>query len=133
MKGNYPKPVYILITILGIVVLILNAVLDLAVAASAIGAGLFAYGLTRLVGEWRVKHDPKYAKKLEISNKDERLAYIADKSRSMTLIFTVIILAVLGIVLLSLGQNLYGYGCFYTMCGISLLYFIIYQILSRRY
>ena len=133
MKGTYPTFVYILITLLGVSVLVINAWMDLTVAVCAIGAGLFAYGVNRLIGEWRVTHDPEYARQLEIANQDERLAYIADKSRSMTLIITVISLAVLGIVLQSVGMRSYGFLCLYIMCGISVLYFIIYKVLSRRY
>ena len=133
MKGTYPRFVYILMTLLGASVLVINAWMDLTVAVCAIGAGLFAYGVNRLIGEWRVKHDPEYARQLEIANQDERLAYIADKSRSMTLIITVISLAVLGIVLQSVGMKSYGFLCLYIMCGISVLYFIIYKVLSRRY
>ena len=133
MKGTYPRFVYILMTLLGISVLVINAYMDLTVAVCAIGAGLFAYGVNRLIGEWRVTHDPEYARQLEIANQDERLAYIADKSRSMTLIITVISLAVLGIVLQSIGMKSYGFLCLYIMCGISVLYFIIYKVLSRRY
>ncbi len=33
--------------------------MDLTVAVCAIGAGLFAYGVNRLIGEWRVTHDPE--------------------------------------------------------------------------
>ena len=133
MKGTYPKFVYILMTVLGAAVLVINACRDLSVAVCAIGAGLFACGVNRLIGEWRVKHNPEYARQLEIANKDERLAYIADKSRSMTLIITVIFLTVLGIVLQSVGMKSYGYFCLYIMCGISVLYCIIYKVLSRRY
>lgn len=133
MKGTYPKAVYILITLLGIVLLILNTVLDLSITVGAVGAGLFAYGLNRLVGEWRVKNNPEFAKRLEISNQDERLAFIADKSRSWTLIVTIIALTVSGIILLSIGQEAYGYTCLYTTCGISVVYFIVYKIISRRY
>ena len=133
MKGNFPKPVYILITVLGITLLILNSVLDLPIAACAVGAGLFAYGFNRLVGEWRVKHNPEYAKKLEIANQDERLAFIADKARSMTLIIVIMALSILGVILVSINLKPYGFACFYITCGISVLYFVVYQILSRRY
>lgn len=133
MKGSYPKWVYILMIISGVAVMAAGAAFDLTVAASAIGAGLFAYGANRLVGEWRVKNHPEYARKLEIANQDERLAYIADKSRSLTLIITILVLAVLGVILVSVGQKPYGYGCLYIMCGISVLYFIVYQVLSRKY
>ena len=128
MKGNYPKQVYIIITVLGIGLLVLNTVMDLPIAAGAVGAGLFAYGLNRLVGDWRVRHNPEYAKKLEIANQDERLAFIADKARSMTLIIVIV-----GVVLVSIDLKPYGFACFYITCGISVLYFIVYQILSRRY
>ena len=133
MKGTYPRFVYILMTLLGVTVLVINAYMDLTVAVCAIGAGLFAYGVNRLIGEWRVTHDPEYARQLEIANQDERLAYIEDKSRSLTLIITVISLAVLGIVLQSAGMKSYGCFCLYIMCGISVLYFIIYKVLSRKY
>ena len=133
MKGNFPKPVYILITVLGITLLILNSVLNLPIAACAVGAGLFAYGFNRLVGEWRIKHNPEYAKKLEIANQDERLAFIADKARSMTLMIVIMALSILGVILVSINLKPYGFACFYITCGISVLYFVVYQILSRRY
>lgn len=133
MKGNYPKQVYIIITVLGIGLLVLNTVMDLPIAACAVGAGLFAYGLNRLVGYWRVRHNPEYAKKLEIANQDERLAFIAEKSRSVTLIIVIQALAIVGVVLVSIDLKPYGFACFYITCGISVLYFIVYQILSRRY
>lgn len=133
MKGTYPKQVYILITILGITLLILNSVLNLSITVGAVGAGLFAYGANRLIGEWRVKNNPEYAKQLEISNQDERLAFIADKSRSATLIITIVVLAAAGIMLLSIDQKAYGNTCLYIICGISMVYFIVYQIISRRY
>jgi len=133
MKGNFPKPVYILITVLGITLLILNSVLEFPIAVCAVGAGLFAYGFNRLVGEWRVKHNPEYAKKLEIANQDERLAFIADKARSMTLIIVIMALSLLGVVLISINLRPYGLACCYITCGISVLYFVVYQILSRKY
>ena len=55
MKGTYPRFVYILMTLLGVSVLVINAYMDLTVAVCAIGAGLFAYGVNRLIGEWRVR------------------------------------------------------------------------------
>jgi len=133
MKGNYPKQIYILITIFGIALLAVNTVMDLPIAAGAIGAGLFAYGLNRLVGNWRVRHNPEYAKKLEIAGSDERLAFIADKARSMTLIIVIMALSILGVVLVSINLKPYGFACFYITCGIAVLYFIVYQILRRRY
>ena len=48
MKGTYPKQVYILITILGITLLLLNSVLNLSITVGAVGAGLFAYGANML-------------------------------------------------------------------------------------
>lgn len=133
MKGNYPTPIYILMTLLGIAILIANSLLGLPIAASAVGAGLLAYGINRLIGAWRVSHDPEYAKKLETANRDERLSFIADKSRSVTLIIAILTLSVLGIILLSVGQKPYGLACFYITCGISFLYFVVYQVLSRMY
>lgn len=133
MKGSFPTWVYVLITISGLAVLITDAALELSVAASAIGAGLFAYGVNRLIGEWRGKKNPDYARQLELANKDERVAYIADKSRSMTLVIMIYVLAVLSVVLQSLGMRDYGLMCSYIVGGIALLYFFVYRILSRKY
>ena len=133
MKGTYPIPVYLLITLIGIAILIVGAALDLPVAATAIGAGLFAMGVTRLIGAWRTEHDPAYAKRIETANQDERLNYIADKARSMTLIILVIVLSVLGVIFLSVGQKPYGYACLTTTCGTTVTYIVVYQILSRTY
>ena len=133
MKGTYPTPVYLLIAAIGIATMIAGAALDLPIAANAIGAGLFAMGVTRLMGEWRTQHDPDYAKRIETANQDERLVYIADKARSMTLVILVIVLSVLGVIFLSVGQKPYGYACLTTTCGTTVLYIVVYQILSRTY
>ena len=133
MKGTYPTPAYLLIAAIGIATMKAGAALDLPIAASAIGAGLFAMGVTRLMGEWRTQHDPDYAKRIETANQDERLVYIADKARSMTLVILVIVLSVLGVIFLSVGQKPYGYACLTTTCGTTLLYIVVYQILSRTY
>lgn len=133
MKGNFPKYVYVVITLTAIAVLIAGSAFNLPVAVTAIGAGLFAYGVNRLVGEWRVKNNPDYARNIEIATSDERLAYIADKSRSLTLIITIILLTIIGIILLSFGMKPYGYVCLYVNCGISVLYLIVHQVISRRY
>ena len=133
MKGTHPTLVYLLIAAIGIATMIVGAALDLPIAANAIGAGLFAMGVTRLIGEWRTQHDPDYAKRIETANQDERLNYIADKARSMTLIILVIALSVLGVVFLSVDQKPYGYACLTTTCGTTVLYFVVYQILSRTY
>ena len=128
IKKN-PKPFYILIIIIAVVFLILPALGLNPIIFSAAGGGLIAYGLSGL----RVYRDPEYAKQMEISNQDERLHYIADKSRSMTLNIVLCGLGATGIILLALDYKPYGYGCILLMCGIALLYFIIYQVLSRRY
>ena len=133
MKGSLPKVVYYLMALSGTAILIAGTIYDVTIAITAIGAGLLAYGVNRIVGEWRVKKDPEYAKKINIANKDERLSYIADKSKSMTLGLSVIILSITGIILLSLDMMEYGNCCFYIVCGISLLYFIVYQAVSRGY
>ena len=133
MKGSYPRWIYILITIAGIALIITAAIMDLNEAPTAIGAGLLAYGANRLFGEWRVRNNPEYAKKLEIMNQDERLAYIAEKSRSLTLGICVILLAAAGIILIAVELDPYGYTCLYAMCGISVLYFVVYRIVSRKY
>ena len=133
MKGTYPTPVYLLIAAIGIATMIAGAALDLPIAANAIGAGLFAMGVTRLIGAWRTEHDPDYAKRIETANQDERLVYIADKARSMTLVILVIVLSVLGVIFLSVGQKPYGYACLTTTCGTTVLYIVVYQILSRTY
>lgn len=131
MKRNHLKPVYIvLIIILALVIMLLPALVGLnPVAAGAAGAGLLTFGVT----QWRVYSDPDYAKSQELLSQDERLAYIADKSRSITLTIMLYGLPLTGLVLLALDLKPYGLGCILITCGILLLYFIIYQIMSRRY
>ncbi len=133
MKGSLPKTVYVLMTLSGILILVLGSIFDVNVSVTAVGAGLFACGVNRLVGEWRVKKDPDYARKQEIANQDERLVYIADKSRSLTLGIATILLAVVGIILISVGLEAYGNCCVYVVWGICALHLIIYRVVSHRY
>ncbi len=132
MKGNYPTVVYILIAVLGAAILAVSILFNLNLAVAALGVGILAYGANRLIGDWRVRNNPEYAAKIRTEGRDERLAYIADKSRSITLLLTVVLLAVISIVLLSAGMTAYGNLLLYVMCGITFLYFIVYQIIRSR-
>ncbi len=134
MKEKLPLWVYVLMTAAGLGILIAGGIFEKqSMISSAVGAGLFAYGIARLYREGRIRKDPAYAEKLNTQAKDERLIYIADKARSMTLIISIILLAVLSIVLRAAGREGYGFACLYIMCGITFLYFIVYLIIRRKY
>ena len=132
MKGSFPLWVYILFVIAGLAVIAAGS-RDLSVVSVSFGAGLVGYGLSRIVGEVRQRRDPGYAQRLEVRSRDERLAFLGDKARSMTLVITVIGLAVLSIALRAAGKSASADLCLYIMSGVAAVHFIVYRILSARY
>ena len=100
---------------------------------SGMGGGLAAVGAVRLALAARYKKEPDYARQIDISNNDERNRFISGKAKSWTMYLTVIILAVLSIILRAAGSVSQSQICLYVMCGMLVIYWVAYMILSRKY
>lgn len=100
---------------------------------SGMGGGLAGVAAVRLVQAARLARDPAYAKKIEISNTDERLAFVAGRAANYTFRMSVLVLAVLSMVLYPLGYASIARVLGFAMCFEVNLYWICYLVLIRRY
>ena len=100
---------------------------------SGMGGALIGVSAVRLMLLVRYKKDPEYAKHVDISNEDERLRFIADKARSRAFFFSILLLCALGIILRPLGCVGESQMCFYTVCGMVVIYFICSFITNREF
>ena len=100
---------------------------------SGMGGALIGVSAVRLMLLVRYKKDPEYAKHVDISNEDERLRFIADKARSRAFFFSILLLCALGIILRPLGCVDESQMCFYTVCGMEVIYLICRFITNREF
>ena len=100
---------------------------------SGMGCSLIAVSLLRLILFVRYKKDPEYAKRVDISNEDERVGFVAVKAQSWTLSVSVWILCLLGILLRVIGYAAEAQICFYIVCGMLVIYLICHVVASKRF
>lgn len=127
--------IYGLYFIAGITLVILSA-LEIIPGDSywaGFGGGISGVAAVRLYLGIKYRNDSEYARKIDISNSDERTVFIANKSKSWAFYATVIGEAVAGSVLFSTGYTALGQVCYYTLCGMCLVYWITYMILNKKY
>jgi heme O synthase-like polyprenyltransferase len=102
-------------------------------AIAGCGGVLLAISALKLFKGYRYETDPAYAKRIDTSNADERLAFLATKAAESTFQLSVILLAVLSLVLRPLGANDTAnlLGC--IMAGQVALYWLSYLFVSKKY
>lgn len=97
------------------------------------GGGFVVLSTLRLIQLYRYKTDNNYADKVNIQNNDERNRFLAEKARSMTFYYSILIEAI-GIIVLRLLK----YAELSTIIGyvISIqlmIYWLSYLWLKRKY
>ena len=98
------------------------------------GGGLTAVGAVRLLRVYRLSRDPEKAADYDASLKDERMAYVANKARSMTFFICVYVqLAAALLAILVFEQTLVGQVLLGLTCLQSLLYTVFYWHYNNVY
>ena len=98
------------------------------------GGGLTAVGAVRLLRVYRLSRDPEKAADYDASLKDERMAYVANKARSMTFFICVYVqLAAALLAILVFDQTLVGQVLLGLTCLQSLLYTVFYWHYNNVY
>ena len=101
---------------------------------SSMSASALVISLVRFLRIYRLEKDPDRKADYEASQKDERIAYIANKARSMTFVISIYGQLAVGLVaLFGFKQHTLGVALCYLVCIQCLLFAVIYRIYSRKY
>ena len=117
----------------GIAIIVVGTIRILEPWITGIGAGLTAMGGLFLYKSLRYEKDPEYARKVDVSNTDERLSFVSGKAAMWTFQMSVMGLAILSVVLIPLGFEEAARTLGLTMAAITALYWVSYFTLIRRY
>ncbi|MBQ4507040.1 MAG: hypothetical protein II971_07300 [Firmicutes bacterium] len=98
-----------------------------------IGGGLMGIGIARTAMSVKYNRDPEYREKVDIDASDERNHMIRNKAWAWTGYATVMIAAIGEIAALIMGKRMLMNACAIIVCGILVLYWGCYVIISRRY
>ncbi|NLK38516.1 MAG: hypothetical protein GX299_10640 [Epulopiscium sp.] len=125
---------YTLFAMIGVTIFILSEVFHfIDTFWSGLGVGFVIISVIRLIQLYRYQNDNDYAEKINIQNSDERNKFIADKARSMTFYYSILIAAILTIVLRVLGYYQESSILGYTICIQLVIYWLSYLWLKRKY
>ena len=101
---------------------------------SVIASGLMLVGAVRLIRTIRISRDPDAAEEYESFATDERLRFIVERARSLTMIISVTgELALSLIASLIFGNKLIGNTLSYVACAQCVIYTVAYRIMEKKY
>ena len=126
--------------IIGIVYIILGLVLGLLSFLGIVdewwqsfGIAILIVGIADIFRHIKYLHNTEYREKVDLSNNDERIRFIAMKAWSWSGYLFVIIAAIASIALKAFGYDEYSQIAGLSVCLIILLYWINYCILRKKY
>lgn len=124
---------YIVFLIAGMILIVASMLCEMNQFWTGLGFAFLTISIIRLFKIKKYQTDPEYAKHINISNHDERKAFVSDKAMVLTLKLVIYTFLVVGLLLYILGQVQYGEFCMYGICVIMILYLISYYIVNRKY
>lgn len=121
--------------------LALGIVLNIAAAVtnsanpflSSFGSCMIVMGLVRILRHVRLVRSDSAVKQQEIAETDERNLMIAERARAWAFSFTVLGGGVVVIVLSLLGYHDIALPFAWLVCGMTLIYWICWHIIQRKY
>lgn len=125
---------YILLAIAGAAMFIISLLKGTSDSCwPGMGLGFVIISALRLVQIHRYRTDEGYAKKTDIENSDERNRFLAEKARSMTFSYSILLEAVAVIILRIMGRNEASTITGLLMCAQLSVYWAGYFYLKRKY
>jgi uncharacterized membrane protein len=97
------------------------------------GGGFVAISVIRLIQLYRYKNDYEYADKVNVENNDERNRFLAEKARSMTFYYSILIEAIGIIVLRLLDYDEPSTIIGFAICIQLIIYWVSYLWLKKKY
>ncbi len=124
---------YAFILVAGIVLLVLGCIGTLDSFWSGFGGGIAAVGLVRLINGAKYRRNPSLAKQMDISQKDERVSFIATRARAWAFYISALGSAAAVLVLKFMGREELALGISFVLCGMLVIYSAAFAILQRKY
>lgn len=97
------------------------------------GITLAVMGLLRIFQHRKITADEKSIRQQELTESDERTRMIAERARSWTFSLSVTIAGIAVIVLSLLGYHEEALPLSWFVCGMAVIYWICYIIISKKY
>ena len=97
------------------------------------GIALTVMGILRIIQHRKITADEKSIRQQELTESDERTRMIAERARSWTFSLSVTIAGIAIIVLSLLGYHEEALPLSWFICGMVVIYWICYIIISKKY
>ena len=126
--------------IIGIVYIILGLVLGLLSFLGIVdewwqsfGIAILIVGIADIFRHIKYLHNTEYREKVDLSNNDERIRFIAMKAWSWAG-YMFVMIAALGVIGFQIaGLEIWSIACSFCVCLVIVLYWISYMILNKKY
>ena len=126
--------------ILGIVYIIIGLILSLLSFLSIVdewwqsfGVAILVVGVLDIFRHIRYINNREYREKVDLSNNDERIRFIAMKAWSWAG-YMFVMIAALGVIGFQIaGLEIWSIACSFCVCLVIVLYWISYLILNKKY
>lgn len=100
---------------------------------SGFGGGIAAVGLVRLINGVKYRRDPGLAKQMDVSQKDERVSFIATRARAWAFHISAFGSAAAVLVLKFMGREELAMCVSLVLCGMLVVYSAVFAVLQRKY
>lgn len=124
---------YTFILAAGIVLIVLSCIGTLDSFWSGFGGGIAAVGLVRLINGVKYRRDPGLAKQMDVSQKDERVSFIATRARAWAFHISALGSAAAVLVLKFMGREELAMCVSLVLCGMLVVYSAVFAVLQRKY
>ena len=133
MRGDKRMIANIIFIMLGVALLGLGIAEIVDAFWSGMGSALIAVGVIRMVHFVRFRKDETYREQFQIDTTDERHRFIQNKAWAWTGYLFVLAAAVCSIVFKLLGQDLLSIAAGFSVCFMTVVYWLCYMFLNKKY
>jgi len=97
------------------------------------GIAMLVMGLHRILHQRKITKDEKLLRKQELMEKDERYRMLSERAKSWVFSFSLMVAGFAVIILSFLGYQEQALPFAWYVCGMTVLYWIFWNILCRKY
>jgi len=100
---------------------------------NGLATGIIFICAVRIYFLFKYKNNEKYAKEINIQNNDERNRFLANKAKSIAFYLYMIVSGILVIILRAFGEIEASVILGYSVCGLLILYLVVYFVIRKKY
>lgn len=132
---DYSRRIYLSIfwMVLGVILFVIGEKCVPDSFWSGMGIGLFVIGTLQTIRWIKYRKDEEYREKFDTQANDERNRFLSGRAWAWSGYASILIGACVGIVFKAMGRDELSMFCFIAVCLITMLYWIFYMVLSRKY